>query len=82
MIALQDLSPEDEVYVNKALTQFRLVLGDEQHGPLRPFNMYGMGIYIAPAVEAIMELAWALHLRLTGLDVPIQLEEETWIQPD
>jgi len=63
------LSDEEE---EKAWGQFNLQL----NGVFTPFKMYGQDIYVAGAKEEIMALAYQLHWRLSGLDIPIQLSEE------
>ena len=51
----------------QALGQFRLAVGES----LAPFHMYGMDIYVAPAIKHIVQLALQLHARLNGQDVVI-----------
>ena len=53
----------------KAVGQFKLQL----NGVLSPFKLYGMDIYVTPAIEQIVELALQLHRRLNGEDIPIEL---------
>ncbi len=53
---------------DKAIGQFKLQL----NGVLAPFNLYGMHIYIPPAIKEIERLALQLHRRLNGEDIPIQ----------
>ncbi len=53
----------------KAIGQFKLQL----NGVLSPFNLYGMNVYITPAISEIVKLALQLHQRLNGEDIPIEL---------
>ena len=55
----------------KALGQFRLQL----NGALTPFNSYGLGVFITPAIGEIVKLALQLHERLNGHDVPIGVKK-------
>jgi len=52
----------------KAIGQFKLQL----NGVMGPFNSYGLGVYIPPAIEEAVKLALQLHRRLNGEDVPIE----------
>jgi len=56
----------------KALGQFRLKL----NGVLTPFNSYGLGVFIPPAIEEIAKLALQLHERLNGHGVPIGVKKQ------
>ena len=56
----------------KAIGQFRLQL----NGALRPFTgkvNYGQNIFVPQAIEEIVKLAFQLHRRLNGEDIPIEL---------
>lgn len=52
----------------KAVGQFKLQL----NGILSPFNSYGLGVHISPAIKEIVRLALQLHRRLNGEDIPIK----------
>ena len=53
----------------KAYGQARLQL----NGVMEPFNQYGLGIHITPAIEQILEIFTLLRKRLNGEDIPITL---------
>jgi len=57
----------------QAIGQFRLHVG----AALAPFHYYGLDIYIAPAVQHIVQLALQLHARLNGAEVLIGGDAES-----
>ena len=61
---------EDHDY-DKAITQFRLQMG----GLLHPLRRYGQQEYVDLVIPEIVNLAMQLHLRLSGIDTPIEAKE-------
>ena len=57
----------DDEEIAKAIGQFRL----QVIVALQPFDMYGLGIFVPGAVDAIEGLAHQLIARLDGHDIPI-----------
>uniref|UniRef100_A0A6M3L8V1 Uncharacterized protein n=1 Tax=viral metagenome TaxID=1070528 RepID=A0A6M3L8V1_9ZZZZ len=57
----------DEAEYQKALGQFRMNVAAR----LRVFDCHGLGIYIQPVTEAIVELAEDFGMRVRGEDRPI-----------
>ena len=57
---------------DKAKGQLRLSL----HGVFEPFNQYGMGIYITPAIEEVLQLCEQFGRRVRGDDIPIMLRRK------
>ena len=64
----------DEEYITKALGQFRLAL----NGILNPLRLYGQGAYVDSAAEEIAKLAWQLHWKLEGVDMPYEIPHLHW----
>ena len=60
--------PQDDY--DKAVGQLRLQIGSV----LRMFDIYGLGIYIPPAIESITKLTEDFGLRVRGVDHPISLD--------
>ena len=60
---------EDEEHISKALGQFRLAL----NSIMRPLRRYGQEIYVDGVSEEICNLAWQLHWKLEGVDMPYEL---------
>ena len=54
----------------KIMGQFRLTLG----GILSAFDAYGMGVAIPEAMRAIEELSLQMHRRMSGEDIPYQVD--------
>jgi len=52
--------------------QFRLGL----NGILKPFNLYGMGIYVPAAIELIMELLDKYESNLEGEETPLEVDKK------
>ena len=61
------MSEQNSQLEDKALGQFRMQL----HGILGVFDCYGMGIWILPVEEQLIDLAVRLHMRLNEEDVPL-----------
>ena len=65
---------EDEEHISKALGQFRLAL----NAVLRPLRLYGQAPYVDSVSEEICKLAWQLHWKLEGVDMPYELSDLHW----
>lgn len=63
----------DEEYA-KALGQFRLQL----NGLMHPLRLYGQHIYVDQVTEEVVQLAVRLHLRLSAVDIPLEVEIPHW----
>lgn len=59
----------DESYA-KAVGLFRMQVGQI----LKPFDMYGLGVFIGGAMEEITKLAEDFGLVVRGVDKPLSLE--------
>ena len=66
----------DEEY-KKALGQFRLQVAAR----LRVFDCHGLGVYISPVVESIVELAEDFGMRVRGEDRPIDSRHQPFSRP-
>lgn len=55
-----------EEEISKALSQFRFKVREV----LKPLNKYGQFNYVVQVEEEMLNLAWQLHYRLNGLDIP------------
>ncbi len=65
---------DDEEYINKSLTQFRFTL----NGLLKPLQFHGQKDYVDCVSEEIFKLAWQLHWRLCGVEIPYEIEDIHW----
>ena len=65
---------DDEEELNKIIGQFRLNL----NGLLQPLRLYGQAQYIDMVAVEIGSLAWQLHWKLEGLDIPYEIEIPHW----
>ena len=65
---------EEEGHISKTLGQFRLAL----NGLLSPLQLYGQTHYVTMVSEEITKLAWQLHWKLEGIDVPYEIENIHW----
>lgn len=63
---------EDEIA--KVVGQFALAL----NGIMKPLRLYGQGIYVDQASDEIVKLAWQMHWKLTGVDIPYEVKELHW----
>lgn len=61
-----ELSEEE---ISKALGQFQLTL----NGVLSPLKKYGQEDFVIMANNEIVNLAWQLHQKLNGVDIPLEL---------
>lgn len=59
---------------DKAKGQLRLQL----NGVLKPFNMYGLGIFIPGAIDECVHLAEQFAMRIRGKDIPIRRRSNHW----
>ena len=60
----------DDKEFDKIIGQYRLALNDL----MRPLQMHGMNIYVDGVKDALVSLGVQLHLRLSGLDIPYEVE--------
>ena len=65
---------EDEEHISKAIGQFQLAL----NGIMNPLRLYGQGSYVDSASMEIVKLAWQLHWRLEGVDIPYEVSSLHW----
>ncbi len=65
---------DDEEYLNKALGQFRLTLNIL----LKPLRLYGQDDYVDVVSEEVVKLAWQLHWKLEGVDMPYEVPDIHW----
>ena len=63
----------DEDY-DKAIGQYRLKL----NGMLRPLRIYGQGVYVDSLMEELVSLGIQLHSRLSGVDIPYEVQDLHW----
>ncbi len=64
----------DEEHISKALGQFQLAL----NGLLHPLRVYGQDVYVDSVIQEILKLAWQLHLKLEGFDIPYEVTDLHW----
>ena len=64
----------DEQDTAKALGQFRLAL----NGLLKPLRYYGQDVYVDSVTGEIEKLAWQLHWKLEGVDMPYEVDDLHW----
>ena len=65
---------DDEEYISKAIGQFRLAL----NGLLKPLQRYGQTDYVIGVAGEILKLAWQLHWKLEGMDMPYEVADLHW----
>ncbi len=65
---------EDEEEIKKILGQFRLNLNQL----LKPLRLYGQGVYVDGVTLEIESLAWQLHWKLCGVDIPYETNDIHW----
>ena len=63
----------DEDY-DKALGQYRMKL----NGLLYPLRIYGQGHYVDSVIEELVTLGVQLHLKLSGVDIPYEINDLHW----
>jgi len=68
------MSELEEEEVSKALGQMQMQL----NGLLLPLRRYGQGDYVDAVIPELVHLAWLLHWRLEGADVPIAAPKLTY----
>jgi len=68
------MSEEEEQDFDKILGQFRLAL----NGIMSPLRKYGQGHYVDGVSEEIVSLAYQLHLKLYGVDIPYYHNDIHW----
>jgi len=64
------MSEDEEQEWDKDIGQFRLALNDL----FRPLRRYGQDIYVDGVMAEVVNLAWQLHWRLVGVDMPYEVE--------
>ena len=65
---------DEEEDWNKAVGQYRLLMGKL----LRPLRAYGQDFYVTGVSEEIVQAAIQLHYKLSGVDMPFNIEEIHW----
>ncbi len=65
---------EDEEYIQKTLTQFRFGL----NRLLKPLRLYGQDIYVDGITDELVSLAWQMHWKLCGVDMPYEISDIHW----
>ncbi len=65
---------DDEEHISKVLGGFKLVLNQQ----LKPLRLYGQDNYVDEVTEEIVQLAWQLHLKLEGIDIPYEFKDLHW----
>lgn len=65
---------DDEEHISKVLGGFRLVLNQL----LKPLRLYGQESYVDMVTQEIVEIAWQLHFKLEGIDVPYEVKDLHW----
>ena len=68
---MSDYPKISEANYQKAKGQFKMAVGEV----LSVFDLYGMNVYFAGAIEEIVELAEQFGRRVRGADIPIQLKK-------
>jgi len=66
-----DLDSEE---FDKIVGQYRLKL----NGLLAPLRLYGQGYYVDGIIGELESLAVQMHLKLSGVDIPYEIEEIHW----
>ncbi len=64
----------DEQEISKIMGQFRLQLGVL----LKPLMKYGQSEYVVSAMMEVEKLAWQMHWKLEGIDIPFEVEDIHW----
>lgn len=65
---------EDEEHLSKVLGQFSLAL----NGLMKPLRLHGRGDYVTGVSLEIIKLAWTMHWKLCGLEIPYEVEDIHW----
>ena len=65
---------DDESHIGKALGQFGFALTRL----LKPLRLYGQGDYVDSVHTEIIKLAWQLHWKLEGVDIPYETNDIHW----
>ena len=65
---MSELEIED---IAKCVGQFALTL----NGILHPLRLYGQGHYVEMAHQEIISLAWQMHWKLEGIDMPYEVSD-------
>jgi len=60
----------DDSEFDKIVGQYRLALNDL----MRTLYIYGLNIYVDGMKESLVSLAIQMHLRLSGVDIPYEVE--------
>ena len=68
---MSEIDQEEEAF-DKAVGQYRLAL----NSILNPLRLYGQGHYVDTAKEELVSLAIQLHLKLSGVDIPYQVNHD------
>ena len=65
---------EEEEQISKVLGQFVLAL----NGAMFPLRRYGQEEYVDMVSTEILKLAWQMHWKLEGIDIPYEVSELHW----
>jgi len=68
-----DTDLEDNEF-DKIIGQYRLKL----NGLMHPLRLYGQGYYVDGAIDELVSLAVQMHLRLSGVDIPYEVNSLHW----
>jgi len=60
--------------IAKYVGQFSLAL----NGIMKPLRLYGQAHYVDMASQEIVKLAWQLHWKLDGIDLPYEVGDLHW----
>lgn len=64
----------EEEHYQKVLGQFRLTM----NGLMAPLRLYGQAQYVDSVTKEIEKLAWQLHWKLEGIDIPYEVTDLHW----
>ncbi len=68
------MSYDEEADWAKTVGQYRLRVGSA----LSPLRKYGQSEYVTGVTEELVQLAIQLHYKLSGVDMPFNIEEIHW----
>ncbi len=68
------MTDKEDEEISKDIGQFQLNLNKL----LAPLRLYGQEAYVDTVTPEIIKLAWQLHFRLEGLDIPYEIEDIHW----
>ena len=71
---MEEIELDDEEETQQCLGHFKLAL----NSIMKPLTLYGQSEYVSMAVVEIEQLAWQLHWKLLGIDVPFEWSDLHW----